>query len=273
MNANSPDRAFTKARQLIVIAMLITVGMFATVAASAAVTIVDSLGIATTETKFRASEAGGLSIIPSQFPGVKFTLTQPTTITEIGAFVHSFNNQPIIVEIRPSTNGLPDVSTVLASFVLSNDGDPVFISFESVSVNLHLEPGMYFALFAPQPGDQGFLVGTAIGSFIYESDFIEMGFLNPLTGNAAAFRFFGAVRILGVTNVFVDDCDTGVSDVVLPGGDTITDLIESCEDASFDRGSFVSCVARATGNLMKAGIITGQEKGAIQRCVGQSNTR
>src|SRR5687768_2615281 len=251
MNANSPKRVFTKARQLIVIAALITVGMFATVAASAAITIVDSLGIATTETKFRASEAGGLSIIFAQFPGPKFTLTQPTTITEIGGFVHSFNNQPIIVEIRPALpNGLPDITTVLASFVLSNDNDPIFVSFESVELNLRLEPGTYFALFAPQPGDSGFLVGTAIGSFVYQSDLIEIGFVNPL-GNHGLSEFFGAVRILGVTNVFVDDCDTGVSDVVLPGGTTITDLIESCEDAAFDRGSFVSCVARTTTHLRK----------------------
>jgi len=273
MYANSLKPSFSKKLHLVLITTLIAgVWMFATVAASAAITIVDSLGIATTETKFRASESGGLSILPSQFPGVKFTLTQPTTLTEIGAFVHSISNRPIIVEIRPATNGLPDASTVIASFLLSNDNDPVFVSFESVAINLRLEPGTYFALFVPQTGDQGFLLGESIGSFVYQSDLIDMGFLSS-SGNAGAFQFFGAVRILGVTNVFIDDCDTGVSDVVLPNGDTITDLLESCEDAASDRGGFVSCVARVTANLMRAGTITGQQKGAIQRCVGPGNTR
>ena len=36
-------------------------------------------------------------------------------------------------------------------------------------------------------------------------------------------------------------------------------------------GNFVSCVSHLTNDLKKAGIISGKEKGAIQRCAARSD--
>lgn len=141
MNANSLKHAFTKELHLVFIATLFAgVLMLAGVghaSASGAVSIVDSLGIATTDTQFSLSGHTGLAVIDFQFVGPQFILTQPTTITEIGGFLNncqgvigiSCSTAPLIVEIRPSTNGVPDPSTVLASFVLSDDNDLQIVSY------------------------------------------------------------------------------------------------------------------------------------------------
>src|SRR5439155_17738899 len=100
------------------------------------VSILDALGAATPTTQFSVSGSGGISVLSSQFVGPAFILTQPTTITEIGGFLNNSGTLPFIVQVRPSTNGVPDASTVLASFTLSNDNDPLVVSYESVAINL-----------------------------------------------------------------------------------------------------------------------------------------
>jgi len=64
---------------------------------------------------------------------------------------------------------------VLATFTLSHDNDPLTVSFESVSINLLLQPGSYFALFAPQGADQGFLLAQAFSGAGYQAGLIQMG--------------------------------------------------------------------------------------------------
>jgi hypothetical protein len=59
--------------------------------------------------------------------------------------------------------------------------------------------------------------------------------------------------------------DTGVENQLLDGGCTISDRIAECAMASGNHGSFVRCVATLSNSLKKAGLITGKEKGAIQR--------
>jgi hypothetical protein len=72
-----------------------------------------------------------------------------------GVFGIDCSSVPLIVQIRPSTNGVPDASNVLASFVLSNDNNLLIVSYESVAINLTLPPGTSFALLAPQNQDAG----------------------------------------------------------------------------------------------------------------------
>lgn len=166
---------------------------------------------------------------------------------------------------------MPDASTVLASFSLSHDNDPLTISYESVALNLTLAPGSYFALFAPQNEDQGFLLRGATIPFDYQAGLINLGVLNPLTGNVSASQQFGAVRILGVTDVLIDGCNSGVADVVLPGGTTLSGLIADCAEEATNHGQFVSCIAHVTNELKKNGTITGQQKAALQGCAAQAN--
>lgn len=287
MNANSLKRSFTKGLHLFFIVTLIAaLGIFAsvgTVWASATISIVDTLGVATPATQFSVFGSGGPSVSGFQFVGPKFTLTQPTVLTEIGGFVNNCDSivggvpqcpttLPFTVQIRRSTNGLPDPSTVLASFVLSHDNNPLIVSYESVAINLPLQPGSYFALFAPQNNDGGFLLGSASSPFNYQAGLIDLGFLDPSTGISSVSQEFAAVRILGETaTVIIDGCNSGVPNNVLPSGGTISDLIAECAEGARNHGQFVSCVSHVTNDLKNAGIITGQQKGAIQRCAAQAD--
>ena len=168
------------------------------------VVVFNSLGTAAPDTQFSYWGSGGLSILKSQFVGPEFTLTETTTLIEIGAFVNTTlssravltDPQPFLVQIRPAVNGLPDATHVLASYTLSDDGAQLIVSYESVLIELTLEPGSYFALFAPQGSGQGYLLGQASDPFNYLAGSVNMGDLDPTTGNASASQQYGAVRIL-----------------------------------------------------------------------------
>lgn len=186
-------------------------------------TIVDTLGAATPTTKFSVFGSSGLAILQSQFAGPEFSLTEPTTITEIGGFVNNCisiiggvpqcpSPPPFVVQIRAAINGAPDSSSIIASFVLSNDGAPLLVSYESVQPNLLLAPGTYYALFAPQSVDSGgFLLASASSPFQYLSGLTKIGVLDPTTGNTSAEVTFGAVRILGaVFDTILQDDSNGL---------------------------------------------------------------
>jgi hypothetical protein len=71
--------------------------------------------------------------------------------------------------------------------------------------------------------------------------------------------------------VLIDGCDSGVSNTVLPGGLTISDLVADCAEEATNHGQFVSCIAHVTNDLKKNGIITSQEKNALQGCAAQAD--
>ena len=128
--------------------------------------------------QFSPSGSGGGSILTTQYQGPQFTLTQITMITEVGAFMNHFGpgTQPFRVVIVRSTNGVPDFSSVLGTFLLTSDGDLTKISYESAVMNLVLKPGSYFALFAPQGDDEGFILNSS-GSFL--AGLLNMGSVDP----------------------------------------------------------------------------------------------
>lgn len=285
MPVNSFNHAQTKKLRPFIAMLVAGLLVFASAlpGTTATISILDSLGAATPTTQFSISGSAGTSILPNQFVGPRFTLTQPTTLTEIGAFVNnciSFiegvpmcpNTLPLTVQIRPATmSGVPDASTVLASFTLSHDNDPLTVSYESVAINLLLQPGSYFVLFAPQGTDQGFLLAQATVPFNYQAGLIQMGVLNLLTSNASVSSLFGAVRILGETNVIIDGCDSGVPNTETPGGLTISELVSDCAEEATNHGQFVSCIAHVTNELKKNGTITGEQKSALQTCAAQAD--
>lgn len=286
MNVTSRTGTFTKKLRLFIATLVAGLFIVASInpGTTATISVLNSLGPATPDTQFSIFGSGGTSILHTQFVGPEFTLTQPTTLTEIGAFVNNCSSiiggvpqcpvtLPLTVQIRPSINGVPDPSTVLGSFSLTHDNDPLTVSYESVALNLTLQPGSYFALFAPHNEDVGMLLESATDPFSFLAGSINMGVLNPFTGISSASQQFGAVRILGVTemDVVIDGCDSGVADVVLPGGSTLSDLIADCAEEATNHGQFVSCVAHLTNDLKKNGIITGQQKAALQRCAAQAD--
>ncbi len=73
------------------------------------------------------------------------------------------------------------------------------------------------------------------------------------------------------STVVIDGCDSGVPNSVFASGCTVSDRIQQCAQVARNHGQFVSCVALFTIALKKAGVITDQQKGAIQSCAAQSN--
>lgn len=280
MNIYSPKLRFTKKQRPYFIApLLVSLCMFAglrPLRAGTTISIVDTLGDATPATQFSVGGTSG-SIIGPVFLGPKFTLTQPTTLTEIGGFLNNCRSfflgvpqcpktLPFVLQIRPTINGFLDPSTILGSFVMSHDDNPFIVSYESVALNFTLPPGTYFAVFGPQSDDQGFLLAGASNPFEYRAGVVDIGVFIPPIGGSFRPQEFAAVRILGERNVFIGACDSGVPDLTLPGGSTISDLIAECSDSATNHGRFVSCVSHVTNDLRSAGTITPQQKSAIQRC-------
>jgi hypothetical protein len=74
-------------------------------------------------------------------------------------------------------------------------------------------------------------------------------------------------------SIQIDGRDTGVLDVLLfddNGIYSISELIEDCADGATNHGEFVSSVSKITTQLKDAGVITGNQKGAIQKCAAQA---
>jgi hypothetical protein len=72
--------------------------------------------------------------------------------------------------------------------------------------------------------------------------------------------------------VIIGGRDSGVANLVVDATTqcTISDLIAECAAQAKNHGAFVSCVAKLTNDLKKAGLITGAEKGRIQSCAAQT---
>ncbi|UCF81675.1 MAG: PQQ-like beta-propeller repeat protein [Acidobacteriota bacterium] len=70
--------------------------------------------------------------------------------------------------------------------------------------------------------------------------------------------------------VVIDGCDTGVF-ALLADGTCLQHVVDYCAAGAKNHGDYVSCVARATAELMQEGLLTGREKGLIDSCAGQSS--
>lgn len=72
-------------------------------------------------------------------------------------------------------------------------------------------------------------------------------------------------------NVWIGDCDTGVPNVELTPGCFLADQLASCATGVRNHGEYVSCIAHLTNALKQDGVLTGAQKGAIQRCAAQAD--
>jgi hypothetical protein len=66
------------------------------------------------------------------------------------------------------------------------------------------------------------------------------------------------------STVVIYSCDSGVPNQIVVAGCSIMDGIKACPTES--QGQLSSCVSRLTNSLKFAGLITGKEKGRIQKC-------
>jgi hypothetical protein len=72
--------------------------------------------------------------------------------------------------------------------------------------------------------------------------------------------------------IVIDGCDSGVDNQMLgDSGCTMADRIAECAAGATSHGQFVSCVAQLTNEWKREGLITGQEKGRIQRCAATAD--
>jgi hypothetical protein len=75
---------------------------------------------------------------------------------------------------------------------------------------------------------------------------------------------------LGAT-IVIDDCDTGVANHWFSEGCSMSDLIAECRASAANHGAFVSCVAHLASSWRNAGLITGQQRGAIVSCAARAH--
>lgn len=70
--------------------------------------------------------------------------------------------------------------------------------------------------------------------------------------------------------VVIGACTSGVPNKLLANGCTISDRVSQCAAGAANHGRFVSCVSEMSNGLVQAGVITGQQHGAIQSCAAQA---
>lgn len=72
-------------------------------------------------------------------------------------------------------------------------------------------------------------------------------------------------------NIVLDGCGTGVADHRVADGSLFSESVQACAVDSTEHGGFVSCVAALGTQSMRAGSITGRQRGAIQSCAARSS--
>jgi hypothetical protein len=73
------------------------------------------------------------------------------------------------------------------------------------------------------------------------------------------------------TFVVIDGCDSGVANSMVGSGCTISNRIAEIAEGATNHGQFVSGVAQFTNDLRRDGVITNQERSAIQSCAAQAD--
>jgi hypothetical protein len=72
--------------------------------------------------------------------------------------------------------------------------------------------------------------------------------------------------------VIIGDCHSGVYDQILSGtGYTMSEFIDECAAGATNHGDFVKCISKQTNEWKSSGLISGEEKGAIQACAANAD--
>ena len=90
------------------------------------------------------------------------------------------------------------------------------------------------------------------------------------TNNYETAEFTLDTFTLKPTTIIIDGRDTGIDDFVYDGKLVSKHLDEFAADAK-NHGGYVSCVAKLTNELKKAGLLTDSRKDVIMSCAAKSN--
>jgi len=135
------------------------------------------------------------------------------------------------------------------------------------------------------PGDEGGLFGSSVSlngdRAIVGTPRDELG-TDEFKGSAYIFELDsdgdGVVDDLDECSdsdlsetVVIDGCDSGVENILVEDGCTISDLIAELGEGAKNHGKFVSGVSKLLNQLKKAGIISGKDKGAVQSCAAMAD--
>jgi hypothetical protein len=71
------------------------------------------------------------------------------------------------------------------------------------------------------------------------------------------------------STIVIGACDTGVANVVLPDGCSLSDALSRCSASSSHKGQYVSCVAHAGNALQREGHVSGADHGRIVACAAR----
>jgi hypothetical protein len=71
--------------------------------------------------------------------------------------------------------------------------------------------------------------------------------------------------------ITMEGCDSGVGNQLFEDGCTMSDLIAECAEGAKNHGKFVSRVSHLTNDWKKAGLISGKDKGKIQKCAAKAD--
>jgi hypothetical protein len=220
------SKAMKRVGATIAIAVALGAGSTGPAAAQGTGTVLDTLGPVAPTTQFSVFGSWGQPVAGGSYSvGPTFTINERTKLTEVGAFLNNCasiimgvpqcpQRQPFVVEIhRVKIHGVTEGLVppggavqpfVIDEFPLSDDNDPLLVSYESAAPNIILEPGTYVALITAQGTDGGWVLGGAQVPFSYLSESTQIAVVQPglsyLTHQYLGMRILGEAATPGSTH-------------------------------------------------------------------------
>jgi len=134
-----------------------------------------------------------------------------------------------------------------------------------VTLATYLEENPDAVIRNTESGEGGLRIVTGFGAPAWDGFVGNVDSLTIAIGNEEVTYDFEATLV-------IDDCDTGVVDLVIDEeGTRLSDRIAELAATARNHGQFVKGVAQLTNQLKKDGLISGAEKGAIQSCAAESS--
>ena len=91
----------------------------------------------------------------------------------------------------------------------------------------------------------------------------------PLTLPAGVYFFSNDAMIL--KEIIIGECNTGV--MLYPSAfQDLSDSLAECASGVKNHGQYLKCVSKVLIDAVRAGVITGAQKGGIESCAAQSDT-
>ena len=193
------------------------------------------------------------------YPSITTGSVSPETADFEDVAVGSTGSIPLEIENTGSSTLILNLrfENYSCNFFLSQQSDISLNPGESVTVNIS---------WTPAEGS----VGTACSDTLkILNGYTELLETVPVTAKAVAA---GDPRTDPNSTIVIGEHDTGVVDR-LYDEKLISEWIGACVAGAKNRCRFVRCVSALTNELKKAGIISCQDKRAIQRCAAQVKVR